>query len=194
MGYAQAKMDAGPRRGARSIARARGAPLSPWLPRRSRALQEFASIGFIYLAALVDAVTITGAAAASSALYRIVTLGRMPPVELVTTVGVILSAIVIAARVHHGEYDIEVNRGRGRQFARSVSIWNLAFFCALALGFTTKTSGDFSRGAVGAFYAGGFVAMFAARLALVEAVEWTRRIGLIRPRRIVVVGFEEFAP
>ena len=191
MGYAQVKMDGEPRRGAHSITRARGAPLSPGRRQRSRALEEFASIGFAYLAVLVDAVAIIGAAAASSALYRIVTLGRMPPVESATTVGVILSAIVIAARVHHGEYGLEVYSARGRQFAHSFPTWNLAFLCALALGFATKTSGDFSRGAVGVFYVAGFVAMFAARLALVEVVVWTRHIGLIRPRRIVVVGFED---
>jgi Undecaprenyl-phosphate glucose phosphotransferase len=191
MGYAQVKMDAEPRRGAHSIARARGAPPSPGRRRRSRALEEFASIGFAYLAALVDAVAIIGAAAASSTLYRIVTLGRMPPVESATTVGVILGAIVIAVRVHNGEYGLEVYGARGRPFAHNFSTWNLAFLCALALGFATKTSSDFSRGAVGVFYVAGFVAIFAARLALVEVVKWTRRIGLIRPRRIVVVGFED---
>ncbi len=41
------------------------------------------------------------------------------------------------------------------------------------------------------FYVAGFLALFAARLALVEAVERTRRAGLIRPRRVVVVGFED---
>ena len=184
-------MDGKPRGGAYSIARVRGVSLSPGRRRRSRALEEFASIGFAYLAALVDAVAIIGAAAASSALYRIVTLGRMPPVESATTVGVILGAIVIVARVHRGEYGLEVCGARGRQFAHIFSTWNLAVLCALALGFATKTSGDFSRGAVGVFYVAGLVAMFAARLALVEVVERTRHIGLIRPRRIVVVGFED---
>ena len=154
-------------------------------------IEDIASLGFAYLAALIDALAIVGAAAASSALYRIVTLGRMPPVESATMVGVIVGVIAIAAGVQKNEYGLEGYASSGGQFIRSFSAWNFAFLCALALGFATRTSSDFSRGAVGVFYVAGFISMFAARLALVAVVERTRRAGLIRPRRVVVVGFED---
>jgi Undecaprenyl-phosphate glucose phosphotransferase len=191
MRHARVKIDGAPRRGRRPIARAAVArPLSR-RQGRWRAIEDFAPIGFAYLAGLLDALAILSAAAASSALYRIVTFGRMPPVESATTVGVIVGAIVIAAGVQNGEYGLEGYSERAGQFARSFSAWNFAFLCALALGFATRTSSDFSRGAVGVFYVAGFVAMFATRLALVEAVGRTQRAGLIRPRRVVVVGFED---
>ncbi len=191
MRHAQVQIDGMPRRGAHRAARASGA--RPWRGRRwrSRQFEDFSPIGFAYLAALVDALAIIGAAAASSALYRIVTLGRMPPVESATTVGVIVGVIVIAAGVQKGEYGLEGYAARGGQFVRSFSTWNFAFLCALALGFATRTSSDFSRGAVGVFYVAGFVSVFATRLVLVEALERMRRAELIRPRRVVVVGFED---
>ena len=191
MRHARVKIDAMPRRGAPTTARAaieRPRPPRRW---RWRAIDDIAPIGFAYLAALVDALAILGAAAASSALYRIVTLGRMPPVESATTVGVIVAVIVIAAGAQKGDYGLEGYAARGGQFGRSFSTWNFAFLCALALGFATRTSSDFSRGAVGVFAVAGFLALLAARLALVAAVERARRAGLIRPRRVVVVGFED---
>jgi Undecaprenyl-phosphate glucose phosphotransferase len=171
----------------------RGAALRsrPRTPRRSRAIEDAATLGFSYLAALVDLATILTAAAASAALYRLFTLGRMPTVESPTTVGVLVGAIVIATAVQKGEYGLERYAARGGHFIRGFSAWNFAFLCVLALGFATRTSGDFSRGAVGVFYLAGFVAMFAGRLALVQMVEGAERAGLMRPRRVVVVGFED---
>ena len=192
MTHAQVKIDDGSRRAGSRVARAPGArapaQAAVAIPRdRGYRLDRVRAIS----AALVDAVAIVAAAAASSALYRLVTLGRMPPVESATAVGVLVGVIVIAAGVQKGEYGLDGYGARAGQFARGFSAWNFAFLCALALGFATRTSSDFSRGAVGVFYVAGFVSIFAARLALVEVVERTRRAGLIRPRRVVVVGFED---
>ena len=158
---------------------------------RARTIEDIASIGFSYVAALVDAATILLAAVASSALYSVVTLGRMPAVEPATTVGVLVGAIVIATAIQKGEYGIEGYVERGGQFIRGFSAWNFAFLCVLALGFATRTSSDFSRGAVGVLYVTGFLTMFAGRLALVRLVDGAQRGGLMRPRRVVVVGFED---
>jgi Undecaprenyl-phosphate glucose phosphotransferase len=159
--------------------------------RRSRAIEDFASIGFGYLGAAADALAILSAAATSGALYRLASFGRMPPVESVTTVGVLVGAIVIATGVQKGEYGLEGYGGSGGQFMRSFSAWNFAFLCALAIGFATRTSTDFSRGAVGAFYVGGFVALFGVRVTLVKIAERARHAGVIPPRQVVVVGFED---
>jgi Undecaprenyl-phosphate glucose phosphotransferase len=167
-------------------------PLSwPWPRVAGRRIEDLSAIGFGYVAAIVDALTIVSAAAASGALYQIVVLGRMPPVEPATMVGVVLSVIVIAAGVQNGGYSLEAYATPGGQFKRCFSTWNFAFLCALALGFATKTSNDFSRGAVGALYAAGFISVFLGRLALVEIAESARRSGLIRTRRAIVVGFED---
>ena len=191
MRHAQVKIDSRPQRGARGIARAPGVRPQQRRRWRSRQIEDFASIGFAYVAGLADALAIAGAAAASSALYRIVTLGRMPPVESAMTVALIVGVVVIAAGVQKNEYGLEGYASSGGQFIRSFSAWNFAFLCALALGFATRTSSDFSRGAVGVFYVAGFISLFAIRLVLVEVLARMRRAELIRPRRVVVVGFED---
>jgi Undecaprenyl-phosphate glucose phosphotransferase len=163
----------------------------PGARRRSRAIEDVATIGFSYFAAMLDAGAIMAAAAMSSALYRLLTLGRMPPVEAATPLGVLVGAIVIATAVQKSEYGLERYAERGGQFVRAFSAWNFAFLCVLALGFATRTSSDYSRGAVGAFYVAGFLALFAGRLTLVRLVEIAQRAGLMRPRRVVLVGFED---
>jgi Undecaprenyl-phosphate glucose phosphotransferase len=189
MAQAQAKLEGKPRRGPRRIGPTPPERAQP--RRRWRQFEDFASIGFAYLAAFLDALAIFSAAAVSNSLYAVVTLGRMPPVESATTVGLVVAAIVIAAGVQKGEYGLDRYGGRAGQFARGFSAWNFAFLCALALGFATRTSSDFSRGAVGVFYGAGFLAMFATRIVLVAIVERARRAALIRPRRVVIVGFED---
>ena len=158
---------------------------------RSRAIEDAAVIAFSYLAAFTDAAGIVIAAAASSALYRFATLGRMPDVEPATAVGILLGAIVVATGVQKGDYGIERYAERAGQFSRGFYGWNFAFLCVLALGFATQTSQEYSRGAVGALYVTGFLAMFGGRLALVRLVDSAQRRGLVRPRRVVVVGFED---
>ena len=158
---------------------------------RARGIEDAASIGFSYLAAFADAATILAAASASGALYRLATLGRMPAVEPATTVGFLMGALVIATAVQKSEYGIERYAERGGQFIRGFSAWNFAFLCVLALGFATRMSSEYSRGAVAVLYVTGFLAMLASRLALVELVRWARRSRLIAQRRVVVVGFED---
>ena len=77
------------------------------------------------------------------------------------------------------------------QVARAFSVWNFAFIVALALGFATKTSSDFSRGAVGVFYISGFVSLALGRRMLTGAAAWLRRTRLTPPRRVVAIGLED---
>ncbi len=169
-----------------------GAPKAPARPAArsaARRARHFAS--FPYAAALVDGAAIFAAAAASAELYHFLTFGRMPDVEAATSVGLVVGAIVVAVAVQRGQYSLDVYARRGGQFARSLSAWNFAFLCALALGFATRTSVLYSRGAVGVFYVAGLIALFGARRLLVDMIERAERAGLVAPRRVVVVGFED---
>ena len=171
---------------------ARTRPAARGLARlRARRLTDFAAASFPYAAALADGLAIFAAAAASAALYHILTFGRMPPVEAATAVGLVVGAIVVAVAIQRSQYSPEVYASRSGQFARSLSAWNFAFLCALALGFATRTSALYSRGAVGVFYIAGLLALFAARRLLVALMERAERAGWVAPRRVVVVGFED---
>jgi Undecaprenyl-phosphate glucose phosphotransferase len=158
---------------------------------RARRLARSAVAAFPYLAALADALAIFTAAAASATLYRVVTFGGMPEVEAATTVGLVVAAIVVVVAAQRGQYGRDGYAVRGGQFSRALTAWNFAFLCALALGFATRTSAIYSRGAVGAFYVAGFLALFGARRLLVALVERAERAGFLAPRRVVVVGLED---
>ena len=170
-----------------------GAPAAPTRPSSRGLARDSAKrfAGFPFAAALVDALAIFAAAAASAQLYRLLTLGRMPEVEAATSVGLVVGIIVVAVAIQRGQYSLNVYARRGGLFALSLSAWNFAFLCALALGFATRTSALYSRGAVGVFYVTGLIALFGARRLLAVLVERAERAGLIAPRRVVVVGFED---
>jgi len=158
---------------------------------RARRLAGQLAAAFPYLAALADALAIFVVAAASAALYQIVTLGRMPEVEAATTVGLVVAAIVVVVAAQRDQYGRDGYARRGGQFSRALTAWNFAFLCALALLFATRTSAVYSRGAVGVFYFAGFLALFGVRRLLVGLVERAERAGWFAPRRVVVVGLED---
>jgi hypothetical protein len=142
--------------------RARSAARRP-APTRARRLAGRIAAAFPYLAAAADALAIFTAAAASAALYEVITLGWMPEVEAATTVGLVVAAIVVVVAAERGHYGREGYATRSGQFTRALAAWNFAFLCALALLFATRTSTIYSRGAVGVFYVAGFLALFAVR-------------------------------
>jgi Undecaprenyl-phosphate glucose phosphotransferase len=169
---------------------ARSAARQPAAARARRFAARLAA-AFPYLAALADAVAIFAAAAASAALYQVVTLGRMPEVEAATTVGLVVAAIVVVVAAERRQYGREGYATRSSQFTRALAAWNFAFLCALALLFATRTSTVYSRGAVGVFYLAGFLALFGVRRLLVALVERAERAGWFSPRRVIVVGLED---
>ena len=142
------------------------------------------------LAALFDFSAVVLAAAASPTLYRAATLGLAPGVESVTGIGVVVGAIVVVGTLQRGDYAVRRFDAFSGHFGRCLSVWNVAFFVALALGFATKTTEAFSRGATGMLYLVGLVALCGGRAAMVGLVEAVRRRGVLVRRRIVLVGFE----
>jgi Undecaprenyl-phosphate glucose phosphotransferase len=158
-----------------------------WLARAPNAIVE---IGFAYLAAATDFCAIVIAAVASGMLYKLVTLGQLPEVEPATEVGVLVGAVVVLCNTQRSEYSVRQFESFSGHIARCFSVWNLAFFCVLTLGFLTKTTDVFSRGATAVLYVAGILTMSGGRAALVGVVAATKRRGLLPPRRLIVVGFE----
>jgi Undecaprenyl-phosphate glucose phosphotransferase len=158
--------------------------------RLASAPKAVAEIGFGYLAALVDFCAIVLAAAASSTIYKLATFGLLSDVEPVTQVGMAVGALVVVSNIQRGEYSLRRFDSFSGHIARCFSVWNLAFFFVLALGFLTKTTDVYSRGATGVLYFAGLLTLGGARVAMVSLVDATKRKGLLPQRRLVVVGFE----
>jgi len=158
--------------------RSAGAPL---------AIVEF---GFGWLAALCDFGAVVLAAAVSHLIYRWATFGLMPNVEPITEAGVVIGALVVISNLQRNEYSIKRFHLVSGHIGRCASVWNLAFLGALALGFATKTTDAYSRGAMGALYVVGLLTLYGTRLVLVGAASVMKSKGMLPRRRMVVVGFE----
>jgi Undecaprenyl-phosphate glucose phosphotransferase len=158
--------------------------------RLASAPKDIAEIGFGYLAAIFDFCAIVMAAGASHVIYKYATLGLLPDVEPVTEVGILVGALVVAFNVQRSGYAIRQFDSFSGHIGRCISVWNLAFCCMLALGFLTKTTDVFSRGATGILYLVGMLALGGARVVMVRLVDATKRKGLLPQRRLAVVGFE----
>ena len=158
--------------------------------RSASAPKAVAEFGFGYLAALCDFCTIVLAGGAASGIYNFAARGLLPDVEPVTEVSVVVGALVVILNLQRNEYAIRQFDSFSGHVARSAAVWNIAFFCALALGFATKTTELFSRGATGVLYVVGLVTLCGGRAAMVNLLAATRRRGLLPRHRLVVVGFE----
>src|SRR5579883_2488342 len=140
-------------------------------PRRAAAPKAAIEVGFSYLAAAADYLAIVIAAAASHILFGLATFGYFPRAESVLAIGFILGALVVALNAQRGEYDIKRYAEMEGHVGRCLSVWNIAFFAVLALGFATKTTEIFSRGATAILYVAGFLALAGMRAVLVRLVE-----------------------
>ena len=158
--------------------------------RLASAPKAIAEIGFGYLAASFDFCAIVMAAAASHTIYKMATWGLLADVEPVTEVGILVGALFVVFNIQRNEYAIRQFDSFSGHIGRCISVWNLAFCCMLALGFLTKTTEVFSRGATGVLYLVGLLALGGARVAMVRLVDATKRKGLLPRRRLAVVGFE----
>lgn len=171
-------------------AQKRAAPSGAIQRRRAGAPKVAVEVGFGYVAAAADFGAIVVAAAASHILYRLATFGFFPRAESVVEVGLVLGAVVVALNAQRGEYDIKQYAQMEGHVGRCLSIWNIAFFCVLALGFATKTTEVFSRGATAVLYVAGFLALGGARASLVALIATAKKRGLLPRRRLVLVGLE----
>jgi Undecaprenyl-phosphate glucose phosphotransferase len=160
--------------------------------RLRRTIASLAPAGFVYLGILVDIAVIVGAACASRALYGLITLGILPDVESVTSVGAIVALLVVLSTMQRGGYGLGQFATTSGQVSRALSIWNIAFVGALALGFATKTTSEFSRGAVFVFYLAGFVSFAVGRRTLAGVALWMRQTRLTPLRRVVAIGLEDW--
>ncbi len=158
--------------------------------RRAAAPKAAIEVGFSYLAAAADYLAIVLAAAASHILFGLATFGYFPRAESVVAVGFVLGALVVALNAQRGEYEIRLYAEMEGHVGRCLSVWNIAFFGVLALGFATKTTEIFSRGATAILYVAGFLALAGMRAILVRLVGTAKTKGWLPPRRLVLVGLE----
>lgn len=104
--------------------------------------------------------------------------------------GAIVAALYVLPFLIRGEFTIEHYAGGQRRLGNIFLAWNGAFLALAGFAFLTKTTSDFSRGWVIAFYALGLVAIIGLEAMVRRAVQNGLMSGRIAPRRLMLVGTE----
>ena len=160
---------------------------SDWLPRANTSLLR---ASFSLMAALVDVAAIAASAIAAGVAYHLSAYGWIGPIEAFAQLGLSVSLIFILANMMRDEYAIANYLQMAGHARRTFLIWNVVTVCTLALGFLTKTTGEFSRATILLFYLGGMGALIAFRSVIVMSVRRSASAGGISMRRVFLVGYE----
>ncbi len=103
----------------------------------------------------------------------------------------LVAMLFVLSNAMRGDYRIAEYLSLRRHGWRLLSVWSVSFLIALAFGFLTKSTGDFSRGGVVLFYATGFLAIYATRLSLLRIARDATNPGGLAARQAFLVGFED---
>ncbi len=164
------------RRGRSRAARAAG---------RGKTSTAVTRIGFLALAAGLDAATIVGVALLAGVL-----LGHGGDLHDLVLGATVAMLFVVPGAVRH-DYAITRYLTHKGHTKRSLSLWGVAVTGALVLAFLTKTTHDFSRGAALWLAVGGYAGLLAVRAGLVQVMTSRASAGRVASRTIFLVGDED---
>ena len=155
-------------------------------PARAKPNTAFTRIGFLILAAGLDAVAIMGMTVAAAWLRG---HGADDLNDLV--LGASVTMLFVVPGVVRHDYAITrylTHKGHARQ---ALTLWGIAVAGALVLAFLTKTTDVFSRGTSLGLAVAGYGALLAVRCALVTVLQSRASAGLVASRHIFLVGDED---
>lgn len=144
-----------------------------------------AGVFFLELMMIVVVATLTGVG------YHAAFYGTFGDIENYAWVGSVTGLVYGLTFLLQDEYGVESLLEGRRSNGRLLLIWNLAFAALAVIGFLTKSTAVFSRGWLITFYAVGILAAIAVNAALHRSLGTLIERGLIRPRRLMIVGTEE---
>ena len=166
------------------------APVRVWVD--SVASRPLASAKLLLSAAvlLADVLSIIGMAVITGTLYHRAFYNDPAVLEYLLAAGFLIAMVVAVPNLVRDEYKLAnylISKGHAR---RQFQTWNLAFMAAIAVGFLTKTSADYSRASILIFYVAGFATLVAARHVMVAIVRAASQRGMISLRRVFLIGCE----
>lgn len=140
------------------------------------------------LAVGFEIVTILSVAVAAGMAYHWAMYGSLGAPADYLPVGAMIAVAYVGVFTTRGAYAIERYIIDRRGFNPVISAWNIAFVFLVLLVFLTKTSDLLSRGWAIVFYVTGLVAVATSDVVIGALLHKAVRSGLVRPRRIMLVG------
>jgi Undecaprenyl-phosphate glucose phosphotransferase len=144
--------------------------------------------GFGMLAAGLDILVIVCASIAAGVSYHLVIHDEVGQLRDFLTVGGFVAAVFVGLRAYDKRYLIDRIDLEKDRFKNLAVVWNVAFLCLFAVGFMTKETNVYSRGATFAFYAVGAGALTGTRLLLWMAMRRGFERGWFVARRVFLYG------
>jgi Undecaprenyl-phosphate glucose phosphotransferase len=135
-----------------------------------------------------DVIAIVSIAGLTGAVYHKIVYGAADDNIYFFEVGVVAATIFALPNIFRGEYGLANYFSFRPHVRRSLRLWHVTFLCLLAIGFVTKMTDTYSRGATILFYIAGFPALMLTRFALVHAMIAGSKNGLVTAQRVFLVG------
>jgi Undecaprenyl-phosphate glucose phosphotransferase len=149
--------------------------------------RRMVSIGGI----LADAAVIVAVSCLTGAIYHQAFYDSPGSLADFAEVGLAAAVIFVLPGIIHGEYALSHYLSFKPHLRRATTLWNITLLCLLMLGFLTKMTEGYSRGAIILFYVTGLPAILLTRYALVHSVILGSRIGLVAAQRVFLIGRDE---
>ena len=143
------------------------------------------SVFILELCSIVAIATVTGIA------YHKIVYAEIGDIGQYAGIGGIAGLIYGLTFLVQDEYGVESLLEGRRSNGRLLLVWNIAFAALAIIGFLTKSTAEFSRGWLVLFYAAGLIGAIALNAAVHRSLGSLIERGLIRPRRLMLVGTGE---
>ena len=153
-----------------------------------RRWSAFVRNAFGPLVLLADVIAIVSIAGLTGAVYHKIVYGAADDNVYFFEVGIVAATTFVLPNIFRGEYSLANYFSFRPHVRRSLRLWHVTFLCLLAIGFLTKMTDTYSRGATILFYIAGFPALMLTRFALVHAMIAGSKNGLVTAQRVFLVG------
>ncbi|MFT4115695.1 undecaprenyl-phosphate glucose phosphotransferase [Bradyrhizobium sp.] len=140
------------------------------------------------MVAIVDFALIVAASLGYSALYHLITDGRLAAALPYEGVGIIVSLNFATMMTARGNYRLKALMQFSKQAREAIVIWSGIFALLAAVAFTMKISSDFSRGAMILLFVGGLGTVLLWRRLVANFISRSLANGLFARKRIIVVA------
>ena len=138
----------------------------------------------------IDVLAIAASGVLSGGLYHVWGYGSLGPLTRYAGLGVLAGLLYALPTLYRGEYHLQRMLEEADQIRRFVGHWLHAFVFLVLIGFLTKTSAEYSRGALAVYLVGGLGCAVVMRKLSTYAVQVARRGGFIAGRRVMLIGAE----
>ncbi len=145
---------------------------------------------FWVLAAFSDGLLILIAAVMAGTIYHLAVYGSFMNIAPTRDFALLVAALFVLINLAREEYTPAQFMSFKTHAHRVLSVWNMAFLAAFALGFFTRTADSLSRGSIILFFFLGFGLLVLGRYILVRSIVVGSKLGRICARRIMLVGNE----